>query len=138
MNNSDFSEVNFHTQINTDDYIKNQRLYTEIHYRLTQEEKYGVENWQTEIKLYFEYLDKHSKYEKECEFHQKKLAQLTGHKMPVIEDKNPDHTYASRMTGISRDYVVSQFYAYYLRSNASMKPKDEDQEQLDSWDWSMR
>jgi len=138
MNNSDFSDVDFHTQINTPEYIKNQRLYTEIHYSLTQEEKYGEGFWRTEMRRYFEYLDKYPEYEKECNIHQKKLAQLTGYKMPIVEDKNPDHSYASRMTGISRDYVVSQFYSYYLRSDASRKHKDEWEEQTDSWDWAMR
>lgn len=138
MDNIKFKEVNFHTQINTPEYINNQRLYTEIHYTLTQEEKYGRGEWQNMIRYYFDCLDKYNAYATDCEKHQKEMARETGYKMTVVENKNPDHTYASRMSGISSDYVLSQFQGYYYRSDASIKPKDDNQEWLDHLDWSMR
>ena len=39
------------------------------------------------------------------------------------------------MSGISSDYVLQLFSGYYYRSDASYKPKDENQEWFDTQDW---
>lgn len=130
----DFSIVNFHTQLNSEDYINNQRLYVKLRYIDNRQKNYGEsESYEDDINRYFEYLDKYPEYAEKCEQHQKTIVQKIGYKKPLAEAKNPDHDYASRMTGISSDFVLSEFRGYYYRSDASIKPKDDWEEEQESW-----
>jgi len=114
----DFSVINFHTIINSQDYIDNQRLFAKLKYIYSQSLRYGEsKEFETRINLYFEYLDKYPEYEKKCDQYFKQLQQRTGYTRPMCENKNPDHDYASRMSGIFSDYVLSLFQEYYYQNN---------------------
>lgn len=135
----DFSMVNFHTQLNSVDYLINQRLFVKLKYIYNRQSNYGEScEYEQDINRYFEYLDKYPEYAKKCEDHQKTMEQKTGYKKPMVEAKNPDHDYASRMSSISSDYVLSLFQEYYYRSDASIKIKDSFDEEMDSWLAGMR
>ena len=139
MDKTEYSKVNFHTQLNTPEYYENQRLYAKISYVLAQTEKYGMEEeFQHKIDYYFQCLDKWHIKSLEDEKLMKEMTRRTGYKAPISEDSNLDHTYASRMSGISSDFILNQFKGYYYRSDASMPPKNENQEWLDTQEWILR
>ena len=130
------SKVNFHTKLNSQDYLDNQRLYTKLIYIYQAEQKYGKNLfYEQSIDLYFQSLDKYPKYREKCEKAAKLQMQKTGYKSPPSLDSEPDHNYAGRMSGISRDYILQLFHGYYLRSDASTPEKNENKEYLDNLDF---
>ena len=103
----DNNTINFNTVGGTEKFYLNQRLYTKKQYLEQAIKKHGIENknkYEKAIDLYFQCLDNYPQYlEDNC---------TKGN----MFDLNPDHTYASRTTGIFSDFILKMFERYYIET----------------------
>jgi len=101
--------IDFNTIGGTEKFYLNQRLYTKEQYIKEVIEKHGIENknkYEKAIEQYFECLDNYPEYlENNCI--KNRISNL---------DLNPDHTYASRTTGIFSDFILRMFEQYYIKT----------------------
>ena len=101
--------IDFNTIGGTEKFYLNQRLYTKKQYLEEAIEKHGVENkikYEKAIDQYFKCLDNYPQYY---------MDNYIRHSIPNL-DLNPDHTYASRTTGIFSDFILKMFERYYIET----------------------
>ena len=101
--------IDFNTVGGTEKFYLNQRLYTKKQYLEDVIENHGIENiskYEKAIDLYFQSLDNYPEYlENNC----------IKNYIPNL-DLNPDHTYASRISGIYSDFILRMFEQYYIKT----------------------
>ena len=97
----------------SEEFYQNQRQFAKNNYLdYCKSRGYGITESESRINLYFAYLDKYPVYAEECYQNSRKIAQTTGYKIPMTCESNPDHTYASRASGIDSSYIL-RLYEYF-------------------------